>query len=219
MWNTVQGAVNGNPINYGDTAFILAESQAQVDSLALLNKPYRVVKPSEFWTAQNNNNNFIWPYLKKFSDSTKANFNDVVDGRPYKVAKLSELYLLAAEACMQGAGGGTTEAASLINVLKKRAAYRANLTSAQIDARYAMIQVSPSQITLDYILDERSRELCGESIRFADLAMRGKLVSRVQAYNPDAGPNVKPFHALRPIPQSQLDAVTTKDAAYQNPGY
>lgn len=219
MWYTVQGAVNGNPINYGDTAFVLAETQQQADSFALLNRPFRVVKPSEFWTAQNNNSNFIYPYLKKFSDSTKGNFNDVVDGRPFKVAKLSELYLLAAEACVNGAGGGTAEAATLINVLKKRAAYRPNLTTAQIDTRYNAIAVSAAQVTLDLILDERSRELCGESLRFADLAMRHKLVSRVQAFNPDAGPYVKPMHELRPIPQSQLDAVTTKDPAYQNPGY
>jgi hypothetical protein len=219
MWYTVQGAVNGNPINYGDTAFVLAETQAQADSFKALNRPFRAVPPSEFWTAQNNNSQFIWPYLKKFSDSTKGNFNDVVDGRPYKVAKLSELYLLAAEACLQGAGGGTTEAANLVNVLRQRAAYRSTISAGEVTNRYNAIKVTASQVTLDFILDERSRELCGESIRFADLAMRHKLVSRVQAFNLDGGPYVKTFNELRPIPQSQLDAVTTKNPAYQNTGY
>ncbi|MBN8837976.1 MAG: RagB/SusD family nutrient uptake outer membrane protein [Sphingobacteriia bacterium] len=219
MWYTVQGGVNGNPINYGDTAFVLAETQAQADSFRSLNRPFAIVPPSKFWTLQNNDPQNVYPYLKKFSDSAKGNFNDVVDGRPFKVAKLSELYLLAAEACLQGAGGGTGEAANLINVLRARAAYRPTLTPAQVTARAAALQVTAAQITLDFILDERTRELCGESVRWADLAMRGKLVSRVQAHNPDAGPNIQTFHSLRPIPQSQLDAVTTKNPAYQNPGY
>lgn len=218
MWYTVQGGTNGNPINYGDTAFVIAETQAQVDSFKALNRPYGIVTPNQIWTAQNNNSWDIFPYLQKFSDSTKGNFNDVVDGRPFKVAKLSELYLLAAEACLNGAGGGTTEAATLINLLRTRAAYRPGLTSAQISARASVIQVTASQITLDFILDERSRELCGESMRWPDLAMRGKLVDRVRAHNLDAA-NIQPFHTLRPIPQSELDAVTTKNPAYQNPGY
>lgn len=219
MWYTVQGGTNGNPINYGDTAFVLAKSVAQYNALVALGRPYRVVPPSEFWTVANNNSQFIWPYLQKFADSTKGNFNDVVDGRPFKVAKLSELYLLAAEACLNGAGGGTAEAATLINVLRTRAAYRPTLTAGQIATNAAAIQVTAAQITLDFILDERTRELCGESIRFADLAMRHKLVSRVQAFNTEAGPNVQAFHEVRPIPQSQLDAVSTKNPAYQNPGY
>jgi hypothetical protein len=145
----------------------------------------------------------------------------VVSGRPFVVAKLSELYLLAAEAAMQGgSGGGTAEAATLINVLRTRAAYRPGLTTAQIAARAAVIQVTGSQITLDFILDERTRELCGESMRWPDLAMRGKLISRVQAYNPDAGPNIQSFNILRPIPQTELDALTDPNKAqYQNPGY
>jgi len=222
MWFTNQGGSgnNGGAINYGDTAFVLAETQAQADSFTALHRAYAVVPPSQFWTLQNNNSQDIFPYLQKFADSTKGNYNDVVSGRPYAVAKFSELYLLAAEAAMQGGSpGGTGEAAQLINVLRTRAAYRPTITSAQVTARAAAMQISAGQVTLDFILDERTRELCGESNRFPDLAMRGKLVDRVSKHNPDAGPNVQTFNSLRPIPQSQLDAVTTKNAAYQNPGY
>lgn len=217
MWYTTVGGAAGAAINYGDTAFVLAETQPQADSLASLHRAYAIVPPSKFWTLQNNDPQDIFPYNQKFADSTKGNYNDVVDGRPYKVARFAELYLLAAEAAMQN--GDLTTATNLINVLRTRAAYRTGLTPAQLSARVAAMQITPSQVTLDFILDERSREFCGESMRFPDLAMRGKLVDRVQKYNPDAGPNVKAFHALRPIPQSQLDAVTTKNPAYQNPGY
>lgn len=216
MWYTNAGA--GGKINYGDTAFLLATSQHMADSMNAIPKPYPVLPPSKFWTLQNNNPQDIYPYLQKYSDSAKANYNDVVDGRPFKVARLGELYLQAAEAAMQN--GDVTTAAQLINVLRTRAAYRPSLSAGEISNRAAAIQVDPSVINLDFILDERTRELCGEGSRWPDLAMRGKLVSRVQAFNPDGGPNIQPFHVLRPIPQSELDAVALPNThQFQNPGY
>ena len=216
MWYTNAG--NGGKINYGDTAFLLATSQHMADSMNAIPKPYPVLPPSKFWTLQNNDPQDIYPYLQKYSDSAKANFNDVVDGRPFKVARLGELYLQAAEAAMQN--GDVTTAAQLINILRTRAAYRPSLSAGEISNRAAAIQVDPSVINLDFILDERTRELCGEGSRWPDLAMRGKLVSRVQAFNPDGGPNIQPFHVLRPIPQSQLDATALPNTKqFQNPGY
>jgi len=216
MWYTNAG--NGGKINYGDTAFLLAPTQHIADSMNAIPKPFPVLPPSKFWTLQNNNPQDIYPYLQKFSDSAKANFNDVVDGRPFKVARLSELYLLAAEAAMQN--GDNTTAATLINVLRTRAAYRPNISATEVSNRAAANQIDASQINLDFILDERTRELCGEGMRWPDLAMRGKLISRVQAFNPDAGPNIQAFHVLRPIPQSELDAVALPNThQFQNPGY
>lgn len=215
MWYTVTGG-NGGKINYGDTAFLLAATQQQADSMNAIPKPYPVLSPSVFWTFQNNNNQDIYPYLQKFADSLKGNFNDVVSGRPYVVSKLSEVYLLAAEAAMLN--GDNNTAASLINVIRTRAAFRANIPD--LANRVAAMQITPSQVTLDFILDERSRELCGESLRWPDLAMRGQLISRVQAHNPDAGPNIQAFDVLRPIPQSELNALTVSNPSiYQNPGY
>ena len=37
--------------------------------------------------------------------------------------------------------------------------------------------------------------------------------------NPDAAKYIKDYHLLRPIPQTQLDAVTNKLVFIQNPGY
>lgn len=217
MWYTDQGS-DGSAINYGDTSFVLAKTKRIKDSLTALGRPYRIVGREEFWSVQNANQQFIWPYLRKYEDSAKTNYNDVASGRPFPVIKFSECYLLAAEAAMQM--GNNDQAATLINVLKKRAAYRPNLSSTDIDNRYNAIAVTAAQINLDYILDERTRELCGESMRFGDLAMRGKLVDRVKSFNPDAGPYVADFNVLRPIPQTQLDLMNDPDKAkYQNAGY
>lgn len=80
---------------------------------------------------------------------------------------------------------------------------------------------------LCFILNERSRELVGEYKRWEDLARTQTLVKRVQVYNLEGGPNVKPFHTLRPIPQNFLDGIqsagvaltSTQKQAMQNQGY
>jgi starch-binding outer membrane protein, SusD/RagB family len=56
-------------------------------------------------------------------------------------------------------------------------------------------------------------------LRWFDLKRTNKLVDRVKQLNPDAAPYVQPFHVVRPIPQSQLDAVSNKSEFAQNQGY
>ena len=74
---------------------------------------------------------------------------------------------------------------------------------------------------IDFILDERARELVGEQLRWFDLKRMGSeiFIRRIKAGNPDAGKNVKAYHMLRPFPQTLLDAITNKDEFLQNEGY
>jgi hypothetical protein len=81
------------------------------------------------------------------------------------------------------------------------------------------MRITAENLSIDFILDERTRELCGELMRWLDLVRTGKLIERVKLYNPEAALNILPKHILRPIPQAQIDAVVTGDPYPQNPGW
>ncbi|WGQ09943.1 RagB/SusD family nutrient uptake outer membrane protein [Pedobacter gandavensis] len=145
--------------------------------------------------------------LNKFDDPTRSSINEAQSARDVFVIRLAELYLIAAEASLRLQNPG--DAAKYINVLRTRAAKT---------GKVADMQVSAGQMTLDFILDERAREFAGEQIRWFDLKRTGKLLERVKAYNPNAL-NIKDFNLVKPIPRTQIDAVSNKDEFSQNTGY
>ena len=53
------------------------------------------------------------------------------------------------------------------------------------------MEIQPDQLTIDFILEERARELGGEQQRWFDLKRTGKLIEYVKKYNPDAKDNIK----------------------------
>ena len=146
--------------------------------------------------------------LKKFKDSTRTSIAEAQSARDAFVIRLAEMYLIAAEAELNI--GKSDSAAYYLNVIRTRAA---------LPGRTANMQVTPAQVTLDFILDERAREFAGEQLRWFDLKRTGKLVDRVKALNPDAIPYIKATHVVRPIPQGQIDAISNKDEFRQNDGY
>lgn len=121
--------------------------------------------------------------------------------RDQYMLRLAETYLLRAEAYL--GKNDKVNAAKDINVVRIRA--KAN-------------PVADAAVTLDYILDERGRELVYEEQRRLTLSRSGKLVERVRLHNPQNAGNIQDYHALLPIPAAEIEA--NKDAVLeQNPGY
>jgi hypothetical protein len=128
--------------------------------------------------------------------------------------RLAETYLIAAEARLRNGEPGI--ARQHVNTVRDRAA-RPDENGDKSANQAALRALVPDPITIDFILDERGRELLGEMHRWFDLVRTGTLVERVRAHNPFGGPNIQEHHALRPIPQDQIDRTSTEFP--QNPGY
>jgi hypothetical protein len=81
----------------------------------------------------------------------------------------------------------------------------------------AAMQITAADVNLDFLLDERAREMYGEHARWFDLTRTGKLVERVRLHNPQGADNIQDYHNVRPIGQDQIDR--TLGGYPQNPGY
>ncbi|MCC8174193.1 MAG: RagB/SusD family nutrient uptake outer membrane protein [Odoribacter sp.] len=103
--------------------------------------------------------------------------------------RLAETYLLRAEALIQL--GRTGEAAEMINTVRRRA---------------GATEISATEATLDFLLDERVCELLGEELRRFTLVRTGKLLDRVKKYNLKSASKIKDHHILWPIPQDVIDS-------------
>jgi starch-binding outer membrane protein, SusD/RagB family len=145
--------------------------------------------------------------VKKFDDpelSTPLGTGSV-STRDIIVARLADTYLIAAEAYLKAGDPGT--GLLRLNAVRTRAGVTGTLAA---------------EFNIDYILDERAREMLGEYNRWFDLKRTGTLTTRVPGNNykvklADFGtaPNQK---LLRPIPQKAIDLNKNKDFP-QNPGY
>ncbi len=181
----------------GDTAVFV--STADSDTVLVQTRPYRVYTPKTY-------SDRIFPSLNKFDDPYRLSVNETRGSRDFLLFRLAETYLIAAEALMRD--GRAADGLPYINAVRTRAA---------ILGHEAEMQLTAGQLTLDEILNERARELAGESMRWFDLVRTHKLVERVKLYNAEARNNIQPYHALRPIPQTQIDRTSTPFP--QNPGY
>jgi hypothetical protein len=143
--------------------------------------------------------------MKKYLDPSREVPKEESSHKDIIVLRLGEQYLIAAESAHFL--GDNTTAAKYIDELRGRARTGANA-----------LPVAASDINIDFILDERARELGGELFRWFDLKRTHKLVERLKLHNPDAK-HVQVFHELRPVPQNELDKVTNRTEFKQNPGY
>ena len=161
----------------------------------------KVIEPR---TTQEDTMRNIFPTIRKIEGRPWQNNN--VSGRVPKdimVYRLAETYLLRAEAYLRA--GNTFNAAKDINAVRVRS---------------NAVPVGEANVTLDYILDERARELIVEEPRRRTLTRMGKLVERTRKYNIriDTKSTIQDYHEFWPIPQTAIDA-NIGARLVQNTGY
>lgn len=163
---------------------------------------------------ENEYTNLLFPGLKKWQDQTRSDPNAFPGHRDRWLWRLADVYLLRAEANIRA--GRPAEAIADINVLRTRAAI-AGQNNTMTAAELTAFNASP----IDFLLDERERELAGEERRWFVLQRMGQTVflNRIRTFNSTASA-VQAFHMLRPIPQTQIDRTEGNATAFpQNPGY
>jgi hypothetical protein len=136
------------------------------------------------------------------SDAT-GDFVDI----DFPVYRLADAYLMYAEANLRGGGGSQALAVDYINELRERA-------FGDDDDN-----ISAGDLSLDFILDERGRELYWETHRRQDLIRFNQFsVNKTWAWkgNVQTGTTTPQFRDLFPIPAEQLNL---NDNLVQNPGY
>lgn len=184
----------------GDTAIFIPGVEISMAERA--KKPYQVLVPSLYRAN-------LFPVLRKFLDPLRPDRTYEPGSRDFLMFRLAETYLIAAEALIKQ--GKAAEAVPFINTVRRRAAW---------PGKESAMEITAAQATMDFIYEERDRELTGEMFRWFDLKRWGILVARVKAHNPDGGPNIKDFHVMRPIPQDQIDRTANGATAFpQNTGY
>ncbi|WP_323520159.1 RagB/SusD family nutrient uptake outer membrane protein, partial [Mucilaginibacter sp. 10I4] len=125
----------------------------------------------------------------------------------FPIFRLSEMYLIYAESVLRGgAGGDLITATTYINNIRTRA--------------YGNVSGNVAGITLDFILDERARELYWEGFRRTDLVRYGRFTTAAYLWpfkgGVANGKGVEDFRNIYPIP---TDDITANPTLKQNPGY
>ena len=226
----------GKPkLKLGDTAIWVTmekySAKTKMDSL-FASRPY-------YYIPRNRQTNAEFPQNYKFYDNKRPSVAEENGSRDWKLFRLAETYLIAAEA--YGRKGDFDNAVKRLNVVRERAAYKegelkpseftkidGGVSADRTKTTLPQMLLTKEDITtrlggksfVDFMLDERAREMHGELVRKWDLMRCEKLYERVKKYNPEAV-NVQPYHQLMPIPQNHIDRLEPAGVIgeEQNPGY
>jgi hypothetical protein len=179
---TIYGLFSGAALTKDNRAnFHTSGQELEINSLSTFNDGYPITK---------------W---KNIDPAGRAGSNPTFVDTDFPMFRLADVYLMYAEAVLRGGtGGNTAQALAYVNALRKRA-YGDDSGN-----------IAASQLTLDFILDERARELNWEGHRRTDLIRFNKFTgdSYLWAWKGGSkeGTSVADFRKLYPIPANDLVA-------------
>ena len=150
-----------------------------------------------------------WRNVNKNDDPADEAYTSI----DWPMFRTADAYLMAAEAILRE-GGDRNKALGYVNEVRMRAYMSDDYGSNAVSGK-----IADGDLTLDFILDERQRELASECVRRTDLIRYGKFT---KGYNWDwkngerLGGDVDDKYNLFPIPESEL---TNNPTLEQNDGY
>jgi len=151
----------------------------------------------------NFNDGYAFIKYKNVKSTGQAGIHDNWVETDLPIYRLADVYLMYAEAVLRGGGGNSATALGYVNALRTRA----NASTV-------------SSIDLNFILDERSRELSWEMTRRSDLIRFGKFTTSAYLWpwkgNVKDGIGVADYRNIFPIPNNDL---VVNYNLVQNPGY
>jgi hypothetical protein len=157
---------------------------------------------------ENFNDGIAAPKFSNRTTSGAAGSNATHVDTDFPVFRLSDAYLMYAEAHLRGGGGTRAQALAYVNALRNRAFGGASG------------EIADAELTLDFILDERGRELLWEAHRRTDLIRFGKFTGGDYLWalkgGVAGGRATESFRDLYPLPANELVA---NPSLVQNPGY
>jgi hypothetical protein len=167
------------------------------------NQNLEIANPKEFTDGY-----MFVKYKNVKADGTKGSHGNFAD-TDLPVFRLADIYLMYTEAILRdGSGGSISDALSFVNDLRERAYGNTNGN------------IKAGDLTLNFILDERARELAWESVRRTDLIRFNKFTSADYLWafkgGATAGKGVDSHLNLFPIPYKELN---TNSNLVQNKGY
>ncbi len=194
--------INGKEVPNYDTTYKTNVTLFDGSKIVVSLKPGDPIK-KEWLTSRQDTMERVFPRVMKMGSDWHYN-GDPSNGfaqESYAI-RLAETYLVRAEAYMKA--GNPDLAAADINVVRDRA---------------GATPVTPGEVNIDYILDERIRELFGEELHTLTLCRLGLLYDRTKRFGQiESQQTVMPKNNLMPIPQAVIDANNQANFA-QNPGY
>jgi len=204
-------------INTGDTALLF--TKISKSNKATVN--YGVVDKDDIYATEINDSikttelNVFYPSLKKYLDPDRENPESDFSTKDVILIRLAEMYLIAAEA--EYKLGNSGPAKNYINVLRTRAAIKIPVD------KTSEMQISESDLSTEFFLAERARELCGEHIRWFDLVRVFRRdpegwANWIKTHNPNID-RIDQHHMLRPIPISEIETLLNWEEFGQNTGY
>ncbi|MCQ2242757.1 MAG: RagB/SusD family nutrient uptake outer membrane protein [Bacteroidaceae bacterium] len=232
------------PNGYEDSKVVYTAANGNINAGVLEGHPEFVINISE---SSRQSYPGVWKHIGHRTDRKEATELGNPNGsspRPFVIAKFSEFYFVAAEAAVKL---GDKQAAydNIIKIRERAGKWKTRFNDYTYlvsntgypelkvvkDYSQEMKDATPTEITIDYILDERLREYWGEGYRWFDLVRTQTWDKLASVYHisdangrqpKEVKRDIKKHYYLRPIPQGQLDALQMDEAekkAFQNPGY